>query len=255
MQLQREAGDQLARILAGALGALGEPGASSESRRLRGSLHAVHERQTRESRRSASGCAQKSAARICVRAGRPSGPPSATTRASGDTAPCSACERVELGLATARCQGSSPASDRRIARRVALGAPATDCRPSPPSGSTNSAWMARPSLRTNTNWSPSGKAPLDDGRGERRDQVLVDRALQRPRAHLRREALLEQELQRGGLPLHRPVAVLEAAPLQHAVELLLRISRISVARQRPEHDHLVEPVLELGPEGLADRAQ
>ena len=49
---------------------------------------------------------------------------------------------------------------------------------------------------------------LDDGRRQRREQVLLDRALQRPRAHLRREAALEQELERRRFPLDRPLAVL-----------------------------------------------
>ena len=48
------------------------------------------------------------------------------------------------------------------------------------------------------------KAPLDDGRGERREHVLIDRALERPRAHLGREALLQQEFERGGLPIRPP---------------------------------------------------
>ena len=95
------------------------------------------------------------------------------------------------------------------------------------------------------------KTPLHDGRGERRDDILVDRPLERTRAHFRREALFEKELQRRRLPLHRPFAILEAAPLKHAPEFLLENAAHEIAAERLKHDHLVEPVLELGPEGLA----
>ena len=116
------------------------------------------------------------------------------------------------------------------------------------SGSTNSAWMARPSLRKKTNWSPSGNRRSTMVAAKRRDHILVDRALERPGAHLRREAPLQQELQRRGFPFHRPGAVLEAAPLQHAAQFLLQDDAHQIARQRAEHDDLVEPVLEFRPD-------
>ena len=74
------------------------------------------------------------------------------------------------------------------------------------------------------------------------------------RAHFRREALFKKELQRRRLPLDGPFAVFEAAPFEHAPEVLLEDAAHQLAIERLEYDHLVEPVLKLRPEGLADGA-
>ncbi len=99
-----------------------------------------------------------------------------------------------------------------------------------------------------------GEALLHNRLCQRRDHVLLDGPLQGAGTHFRREPLLEQEILRRGLPFHRPLAVLEAAALQDTRQLLLEDAAHEVARQRMEHDHLVEPVLELGPEGLPNGA-
>jgi hypothetical protein len=52
-----------------------------------------------------------------------------------------------------------------------------------------------------------GKPVLDQRGRERCEQVLIDGPLQRARAHRRREALVEQELQCRGFPLDRPLAM------------------------------------------------
>ena len=92
------------------------------------------------------------------------------------------------------------------------------------------------------------KAMLDERRRQRREQVLVDRALERPRAHRGREPLVEQEVERRGLPLDGPFAVPQAAPLEHARQLLGEDAAHQLARQRAEDDDRVEPVDELGAE-------
>jgi hypothetical protein len=44
---------------------------------------------------------------------------------------------------------------------------------------------------------------------------MIDRALQRSRAHGRRAAFIEQELERRRFPFHGPLAMPQPAPLEH----------------------------------------
>src|SRR6202011_5945222 len=76
-----------------------------------------------------------------------------------------------------------------------------------------------------------------------------------PRTHVRRKTLLQEKVLGGGFPFHRPFAILEPAPLQHAIELLPQDLAHQLARQWSEYDHLVEAVLKLRPERLANRPQ
>ena len=91
-------------------------------------------------------------------------------------------ERLDLGRRTRPAPGSSPAAPAACPPRPrrASGADGASL-----SGSTNSAWIARPSLRTNTNWSPSGKRRSTMVAASGAITILVDGALERPRAHLR----------------------------------------------------------------------
>ena len=68
-----------------------------------------------------------------------------------------------------------------------------------------------------------------DRQRQRRQEVPLDRALQRPRAEVRREALGEQELERGVVELDRPLAPAQPAPREHRLQLARRGSRASPA--------------------------
>ena len=99
------------------------------------------------------------------------------------------------------------------------------------------------------------KPLFDDDRRQRRDQVLVDGAFERPRAHFRRESFFQQKLERRGFPLDGPGAILQSAPVEQCGELLFENAAHQVSGQWPEHDDLVEPILEFRPIGLRDCAQ
>ena len=66
-----------------------------------------------------------------------------------------------ISLASAATSALDPSGARIISASAgglaAAAGPGSGADGASLSGSTNSAWMARPSLRTNTNWSPSGK--------------------------------------------------------------------------------------------------
>jgi hypothetical protein len=95
---------------------------------------------------------------------------------------------------------------------------------------------------------------IDDRPRKRREHVALDCALQRPGAEIEGEAALEEELERRRVPLDRPLAVAETAAVEALAQLLLQHLAHRVARQRPEHDHTIDPVEELLAEGAPDRA-
>ena len=95
---------------------------------------------------------------------------------------------------------------------------------------------------------------LDDGGGDRREQVALERSLQRPRAELRAEALLDEERVRRLVDLDRPRPAAEPAPRERVGELLVEESPHRGALERPEDDDAVEAVAELGTERALDRA-
>ena len=100
---------------------------------------------------------------------------------------------------------------------------------------------------------PSRHVVAGDRQRERRQEVPLDRALQRPRAEVGREALGEQELERGIVELDRPLAPAQAAPREHRLQLGGQDLAHHRARQRPEDDRAVDPVEELGPERARHR--
>ena len=102
------------------------------------------------------------------------------------------------------------------------------------------------------NWSPSGKFALDDRRRDLRQQVPLDGTLERPGAELGAEALLDQEVDRGLVPLDRPGLHPEAAPAQDVRELLLQQAAHDFTAERLEDDDAVEAVEELRPERPLD---
>src|SRR5690606_39542264 len=68
------------------------------------------------------------------------------------------------------------------------------------------------------------------------------------------ESFVEQELERRGLPLDRPFAMTQSAALDDALQLLREDASHQVARERFEHDDVVEPIHELWTKALVDRA-
>ena len=91
-----------------------------------------------------------------------------------------------------------------------------------------------------------------DRQRQRREEVALDRPLQRPRAEVGREALGEQELERRVVELDRPLAPAQPAPRQHRLELAGEDLAHHGSRQRPEDDGPVDPVEELRPERARD---
>ena len=89
---------------------------------------------------------------------------------------------------------------------------------------------------------------LDDHLGERRQQVALDRALERTGAEVGREALRDDELGRGLVQLDRPGPRAQAAPREHLAQLLLQQLAHLLELERAEHDHAVDAVQELRPE-------
>jgi hypothetical protein len=99
------------------------------------------------------------------------------------------------------------------------------------------------------------KTLFDDHGRKRSDHILVDGALEWPRAHFRRKSSLELELEGGRFPFDRPGAIPQAAALAQGGELLLKDGAHAVAGQRCKHDDLIEPVLEFRPVRLGDGTQ
>ncbi len=89
---------------------------------------------------------------------------------------------------------------------------------------------------------------IHDRARERREQVTLDGALERTRTQIRGEALLEQEVDRGAVPLHRPAARAQPAKLQGVVQLLPDQGTHRRPVERPEHDDAIDPVEQFGPE-------
>ena len=98
-----------------------------------------------------------------------------------------------------------------------------------------------------------GELALDDRGRDPGQHVLLHGPLQRPRAELGAEALLDQEVDRRLVPLDRPRPHPEAAPPEHVRQLLLEQAAHDLAPERAEDDDPVEAVEELRPERAGDR--
>ena len=97
-----------------------------------------------------------------------------------------------------------------------------------------------------------GVGALDDRPRERREEVALHGPPQRPCSELGSEALVEQELDRGLVPLDGPFAAAQPASLEHGGELGPQQLAHDRAGQRAERDDPVEAVDELGPERARD---
>lgn len=98
------------------------------------------------------------------------------------------------------------------------------------------------------------EVPLDDRQSQRRQQVPLDRPLERAGTEICAEAFLDQEVDRSFVPLDCPGMHPEAASVQQRSEFLLEQRTHDVALERAKHDDAVESVEKLGPEGLLDRS-
>jgi hypothetical protein len=95
----------------------------------------------------------------------------------------------------------------------------------------------------------------DDRPGQRRQQVALDRARQRARAHVDREAAVEEEVDGALVDLDRPLAARQTATLEHRVDLAADDAAHHVARERAEHHDAVKPVHELRPQRVPHGAR
>src|SRR4029077_8622532 len=89
---------------------------------------------------------------------------------------------------------------------------------------------------------------------ERREQVPLDRALERAGAKICTEAFLDQEIDRSFIPLDRPGVHPEASATEQCRQFLLEERAHDLALERAKHNDPVEAVEKLRPEGLLDRS-
>ena len=95
---------------------------------------------------------------------------------------------------------------------------------------------------------------LDDRGRERCEEIALDRAIEGSSPELGAEALLDEERIRGIVQLDGPWSPAQSAARESVRELLVEERPHRRARERPEHDHAIQPVQGLRPERRSDDA-
>ena len=101
--------------------------------------------------------------------------------------------------------------------------------------------------------SAGGCLVFHDATRQRCQQMMFDRATQRPRSEVRREAAVEQELDCRRLPFHHPVAVAQAAASHRTIELLVQDIPHQRTIERIEKHDAIDAIEELATECFVQR--
>src|SRR5262249_7376587 len=91
---------------------------------------------------------------------------------------------------------------------------------------------------------------FDERCRQRSEKVLIDGPLQRSRAHLRREAAVQEKFDSRGFPFNRPIASAQTATVKYLVQFFTDDGAHERTRQRPEDNDLIEPIYELRAKSL-----